>query len=124
MLYEVITRKIEQQTLQDTFKMDKVVIATGGGAPCFFDNIAQMNKHGMTIYIQMTTEGLIERLKGGMDHRPILKDKTPQELHSFINGALKNREPFYTQAKCIVDGVTLSAESLKNAIGNYNKYKL
>ncbi len=116
-------RKIEQATLASTFGLEHVIIATGGGAPCFFDNMAQMNAHGLTIYIQMTPEGLMERLQGGMDHRPILKGKSPQELHRFIAEALEKRNPFYTQAKSIVDGQILSPELLHNAIELHQKYQ-
>lgn len=105
-------REIEKETLHSTFIMDNVVIATGGGAPCFFDNIHQMNKNGETIYIDMTTVELIDRLAGQIEHRPILNGKSNDELHQFIGDALEKRNPFYRKAKFSVEGLTLSADSL------------
>lgn len=113
---EDVFRQIEKETLHSTFNLDNVIIATGGGAPCFFDNVEQMNQHGLTIYIDMTPTDLVERLAGQIEHRPILKGKTHDELMEFIGGALEKRNPFYTKAKASVDGVSLSADSLFKAM--------
>jgi len=48
-----------------------------------------------------------------------LKGKSDDELFAFISGALEKRNPFYYQAKAIVDGISLSAESLIEAIETY-----
>lgn len=109
-------RALEKETLHSTFQMKDVIVATGGGAPCFFDNVEQMNKHGLTIYIEMSANDLVKRLEGQIEHRPILKGKTEQELMDFIAQALNNRNPFYKKAKAFVEGQTLSPESLHQAI--------
>lgn len=112
-------RKIEHEMLASTFELNNAVISTGGGAPCFYNNIQAMNENGLTIYIEMTPKGLITRLKGNIEERPLLKGKSDDELFAFISGALEKRNPFYYQAKAIVDGISLSAESLIEAIETY-----
>ncbi len=84
------------------------VVATGGGAPCFFDNMACMNRAGLTVYFQMSPEKLAARLEHGKAKRPLLKDKTPEELEGFIRDNLARREAFYLQSKLIIgcDGVS------------------
>jgi shikimate kinase len=74
------------------------VISTGGGTPCFFDNMAVMNKSGLTIYLKTGVAELAERLSALKEKRPLIKDKKAEELKTFISGNLEKREPFYRQA--------------------------
>lgn len=105
-------RKIEQRELHNSFKLKNSVISTGGGAPCFFDNMEQINQHGKSVYIKVNPKVLAERLKKAKDERPIIADKTDEELLAFIQGALNDREPFYTKATAIVNGVGLNADRI------------
>lgn len=98
-------REIEKQCLHEVAEIEDVVIATGGGAPCFFDNMDFMNRCGETIYIKLTPEHLAKRLsssKSGV--RPLLQDKSGDDLLQHITQTLKNREPFYMQSKHIIEG--------------------
>lgn len=109
-------RKIEQEMLSTTFELDNAIIATGGGAPCFYNNIEAMNENGLTIYIEMSAKALVSRLKGGIEDRPILKGKSEEELLGFVEEALEIRNPFYKKSKAIVEGLNLSPESLHEAM--------
>jgi len=80
-----------------------VVVATGGGAPCFFDNMERMNGAGQTVYFRMSPAKLAARLEHGKAKRPLLKDKTPEELEEFIRDNLARRETFYLRSKLIID---------------------
>ena len=80
-------RKVERNMLHEVAEFDNVVLSCGGGTPCFFDNI---DKH----------------LKMGRNVRPLLLNKTPDEVRFFIQQQLAQREPFYTKAKHTLD-VTL-----------------
>jgi len=71
---EAAFRQIEQKLLVETEKLDRTVIATGGGTPCFFGNMDFIKRHGISIYIRMTVPELAERLQQVKKKRPLLKD--------------------------------------------------
>ena len=92
-------RLLEQKCLHEVSEFDDVVISTGGGTPCFFDNISYMNANGLTIYLKFSAQELAERLGGThVAKRPVLANRQGDELLQFITEGLAKREPFYTQA--------------------------
>ena len=98
-------REIERKALAEVADFENVVIATGGGAPCFFDNIDVMNTAGLTVYIKLTPEQLAFRLENSRaGKRPLIAGKTGEELRQFIEDGLRQREQFYLQAKLILAG--------------------
>lgn len=96
-------RKIEHNLLHEVAEFEDVIISCGGGTPCFFDNIDYINRQGETVYLKCTTDVLYKHLKMGKTVRPLLLNKTPDEVKTFIKAQLKQREPFYAKAKHIVD---------------------
>lgn len=96
-------RKKERFILEELSALENVVVSTGGGAPCFFDNIDVMNSSGLCVYIRMTPEALAARLKNAKANRPLLKDKTEEELTNFIKEQLEKRRAFYEQARYVID---------------------
>ena len=96
-------RKIEHNLLHEVAEFEDVIISCGGGTPCFFDNIDYINRQGETVYLKCTTDVLYKHLKMGKPVRPLLLNKTPDEVKTFIEAQLKQREPFYAKAKHIVD---------------------
>lgn len=96
-------RKKERFILEELSSLENVVVSTGGGAPCFFDNIDVMNSSGLCVYIRMTPEALAARLKNAKANRPLLKDKTEEELTNFIKEQLEKRRAFYEQARYVID---------------------
>ena len=109
-------REFERRMLQSSTFNDNTVIATGGGAPCFFDNMEWMNKNGTTVYLMMSPKGLVDRLKHSTD-RPLIKGLNEEEMLKFIAGKLEERELFYKQATYVVNGIGLTAEKLAKNIG-------
>ena len=96
-------RKIERNMLHEVAEFENVVVSCGGGTPCFFDNMDYMNQLGETIYLKASPETLHTHLKMGKGVRPLLLNKTPEEVEIFILKQLKLREPFYNKAKHIID---------------------
>jgi len=95
-------RRIEQKILQEIIhRWGNVVVSTGGGTPCFFHNMKLMNTSGITVYLKISTELLIERLINMKCVRPLIKDKSPEEIKCFVADNLVKREPFYSQASII-----------------------
>lgn len=75
------------------------VIATGGGLPCFFNNMDYMNEIGITIYLERPAKELYQRLKHAKKERPLLAGLSDNELLEFITEQLANREVYYLQSK-------------------------
>ena len=92
-------RELEQKMLHEVAEFEDVVISAGGGTPCFFDNMDYMNACGDTVFLQVEPEVLFHRLKVAKQQRPLLANKSDEELMNFICEALQKRHPFYSQAK-------------------------
>ena len=106
-------RELEHYILKDTNTMTNTIISTGGGAPCFFDNMQLMKQYGLTIYINPGIEELTNRLLSqGRENRPMLKGKTNKQLKEFLETKLKERSPYYDQAKIIFSSDNLNPEEV------------
>jgi shikimate kinase len=93
--------------LHEAGEFEDVVISTGGGTPCFFDNMEYMNRQGQTVFLDVPVEVLFRRLRVATQQRPILQGKTDEELRIFIERALDGRRSFYGQARYRFDGSRL-----------------
>jgi shikimate kinase len=111
-------RKLESETLKNYPYAENCVIATGGGTPCFFDNMEWMNSNGTTVYIELSPVSLAKRLEKGMAKRPLLQGLTAKGIVEFIENKLKERSPFYKQARVILSGISLNAEGIRDAVLN------
>ncbi len=105
-------RKIEYNMLHEVAEFEDVIISCGGGTPCFFDNMDYLNQQGDVIYLKATPETLYKHLLMAKVERPLLKDKTSEELIAYITEHLKEREPFYEKAHHTLD---------VNVLDNYDK---
>jgi shikimate kinase len=97
-------REKERTALLEVSQFENVVVGTGGGAPCFFDNMEVMNDHGITVYISPDTDTLAMRLIKSKTERPLIAGKSRDELIRFIDEALIRRAPFYEKARIIIRG--------------------
>lgn len=86
------------------------MISTGGGAPCFFDNMLFMNEVGYTIYLKVSVEELANRLEIAKATRPVLQGRTGKELVAFIDETLQKRAPYYLQASLVFDAEQMMDE--------------
>lgn len=105
-------RKLEHESLIELSKLENAVISTGGGAPCFYNNIEIMNNSGISIYLKLKPEILFSRLKYAQNERPLIKGKTEEELFGFIKTKLSERESFYLKAKHVIESMDLKSEDL------------
>lgn len=96
-------REIENRVLKEISEFENVVISTGGGTPCFFDNMQIMNDSGMTVYLKASSGLLVDRLETCKDKRPLIRDKSSEELTLFVSKNLKNRAPYYERAQIIFE---------------------
>ncbi len=91
----------EHEALMDVIAAeDSFIMATGGGAPCFHFNMDAMNKHGVTLYFDVTPGELALRIiDGGVENRPMFKSYDHQDLIQEIREMKERRETFYSQAQ-------------------------
>lgn len=116
-LGEAVFRERERDAIVEVCtQLDDILVSTGGGAPCFYDNMEQMKRFGVTIYLKMTASALASRLKNARKSRPLLKGKSDQELVDFIQASLQAREPFYEQAKVVVSALSIDIDGLVNRV--------
>ncbi len=108
-------RKLESEVLKQTKYPENAIVSTGGGLPCFFDNMDWMNTHGKTIYIKLSPKTLANRLENEKDQRPVLRDHG-DDLVAFIAGKLAERDKFYEQASVIADGLSLTPAKVEQLL--------
>jgi shikimate kinase len=96
-------RKIEHNMLHEVAEFENVVISCGGGTPCFYDNMDYLNQQGDTIYLKASPDVLYKHLKIAKGVRPLLLNKTPEEVQVYIREELSRREQFYGKAKHILN---------------------
>lgn len=106
-------RKIEKEALKNISTLENVIIATGGGTPCFYDNMEFMNKAGDTIYLRTSVRELRDRLKMSKSKRPLIIGKSLKELEHFIAENLEKREHYYLKSKYILDTDDLNLNNIK-----------
>lgn len=104
-------RSIERNMLHEVAEFEDVLVSTGGGTPCFFDNMEFMNQQGTTIYLQVSVDELASRLELCKHTRPVLKNRTGDELKAFVAESLSGRLPFYQKATIVFDANELMTEA-------------
>jgi shikimate kinase len=105
-------RIIETQILRNLKMCTKTVISTGGGTPCYIDNMDYMIETGLTIYLKLTPAELKGRLSHSKGKRPLIKDLDQNELTSFIKEKLAVREKWYERSDITMDGIDLDINLL------------
>lgn len=106
-------RKKETNALHKLTHYKNIIIATGGGTPCFHNNMQWMNEHGTTVWVDEPVSILAKRLSKEKSHRPLIKNLTDNELENFLEQKLKERKSFYSQAKFIINSKTFSIADAK-----------
>lgn len=118
-------RKIEHNMLHEVAEFENVIISCGGGTPCFFDNMDYMNQQGQVVWLKADPEVLYRHLLMARVERPLLKDKSREELLVFIREQLEQREPYYSQARYTLDvslmdsydKIKYSVDKIKDILG-------
>lgn len=115
-------RKVEHNMLHEVAEFEDVVISCGGGTPCFYDNMEYMNAQGDTVYLKASPEVLYAHLQMGKVERPLLKNKTREEMQAFIQKQLAEREKYYTKARHIFNVDLLdNYEKIQTSVNNLRK---
>jgi shikimate kinase len=110
-------RLLEKDTLHIiTESRDSMVMACGGGTPCFFNNIEYMNKEGTTVWLDVPVQTLYERLVKERSRRPLLKDLSEEQVRSYIVKKFSDRKIYYEQAEVVISEETIQLEKLIETI--------
>ena len=91
-------RQIERNMLHEVAEFEDVIISTGGGTPCFFDNMDYMNEQGTTVFLEASVDTIHTRLTIARIQRPLVAQKTADELRNYIIQMLDQRKPYYSRA--------------------------
>jgi len=113
---ETLYRKLESEVLKSTESLTNVVVSTGGGTACYFDNIDWMNQNGLTIFLRISEKAVIDRLLHAKRKRPLAIGKSEEELTEFVAQHYTSRLPFYEKAQITVKSEDLDIDGLMETI--------
>lgn len=116
---EAYFREKEASVLRNIASRENTVVSTGGGLPCFGDNMAWMNANGITVYLRLSPEALHQRLLHAREERPLIKEKSRDELLEYIRITLIEREHYYQQSAIVAEGLNTNIRSLAEKILDY-----
>jgi shikimate kinase len=113
---ESFFRTIESETLRNLVSETNAVISTGGGTPCFDNNMDFMLGSGLTVYLRLTAAQLKNRLVNSSKARPLISNIGKDELEDYIHKKLNEREKWYTKAAITVDGYETDIPALYSQV--------
>ncbi len=97
--FRILESRYLKQAIPET---EGFVLATGGGTPCFYGNMAWMLNHGLVVFIQTPLTTIIERMKmTDFSNRPLLKKMDEENLAAFLEELLEDRREYYLEADII-----------------------
>lgn len=106
-------RLLEKDTLHIiTESRDSMIMACGGGTPCYFNNIEFMNRSGITVWLDTPLDVLFERLLKEREERPLLKDLSDEQIKGFIIKKFADRKIYYEQAEIIINEQPVDLKAL------------
>ena len=115
---ELYFRKKENQYLQEILQNPQFILATGGGTPCYYNNMSWLNQHTKTIFLQLAPTQLAQRLWPEKHLRPLIAHLTEEQLTEFIAKHLFERNQFYQQANIIINANRKTQDEIVTEILN------
>lgn len=115
-------REIEKESLERIIKQyENAVLSTGGGTPCYFDNMKVMNDSGTTVYLEVDIPTLVDRLMHAKKDRPLIWGKSRSDLTVYAKELLSKRQADYEKAKYKVSGKNLKLDSIIELVKSQKK---
>lgn len=109
---EKLFRDFERKNLLELVKAENLVVSTGGGTPCFFDNLQLMKENGVVIYLQMQPKSLLHRIENSKKPRPLLEKAAHGNLQKFVSDQLTEREVSYLLADHVIKGENVDVNDI------------
>lgn len=127
---EAVFRRRERVVIEELAGMQDCVIATGGGLPCYNNNMELLLTSGLTVYLSASDEALTKRLELCKRTRPSIRHKSGEELLVHVEEAMRVRRPIYNQARLIQtvehlsspEDETLMAQELAEKLRNLGSW--
>ena len=116
---EPLYRKLESEVLKSTESLENVVVSTGGGTACYFDNMEWMNQHGLTVFLRISPKAAVDRVIHSRHKRPLVEGKSEEELIEFVNSHYASRLPFYELAQITVKSEDFDLEALLQKLTSF-----
>ena len=109
---EAYFRALEKQLIDGLIHSEKMIVATGGGLPCFNNLMETLNQLGTTIYLERTPKELFQRVKQATNSRPLIAHKSDEELLEYIESSMEKRREIYLQSNIIADRFSQTPEKI------------
>jgi len=116
-------REVEHKILAEIALVPGAVVSTGGGVPCFHNNMELMNTTGLTIYLEVSPGIILSRIGPHARKRPLFQQMNGDDILQKISDHLRSREIYYRQAQLTIDGTDPDIELLKNQVLNFSQTK-
>ncbi len=115
---ELFFRLEETKLLQQLLmRQDDLVLATGGGTPCYGRNMDLMQELAdRVIYLKVAPAELVKRLAPEKENRPLLQPLNLSDMPEFIAKHLFERSRYYSRAQLTVDGTGKNPDALVTEI--------
>lgn len=120
---EVYFRKLEAKLLRKiTGSRKNFILATGGGTPCFYDNMNFMYDSGITLFLHVPVQELSNRIHDMQGReRPLLKAESPQKMQEKLEGLFEDRKRFYQMAHLTIDSANSDPDFLSEKLIELSK---
>ena len=113
-------RIIEKKNLELIIENnDQFLLATGGGAPCFFDNIALMISSGCIIFLNENIDEIVKRVLAEKSTRPLIQKIDDKSMAQNLRGLYDKRLPYYAQAQIILNPNEINVDSALEKLKAY-----
>lgn len=109
-------RDMEATVLRNLREESHVIVSTGGGTPCFHDNMSYMKSTGCVVYLFLKPLQLYHRLLNSKKERPLLTKVPEEELLSFITKKIEERSKWYEMANLCVDAFSVDAARIEQTV--------
>ncbi len=110
-------RRLEADLLRELDLQNTPIVSTGGGAPCFHQNMDYMLQNGIVVYLEMPVKALHQRLLSKPNNRPMFAGKSKEDQQVLLAHLLKEREGFYTRSNYTISGLSVDINSLVAQLG-------
>ncbi len=115
-------RQLEAEVVREVSRVGSAVIATGGGAPMHQGNMEFMLRQGLVIWLRMDEGMIVSRLEQKSQERPLVRDKSQEELHRFVKHHLAEREPTYAKAQIHIQAPLKNASAIDALVVTIQRY--